>query len=105
MKFFYTLNRISPIRVSKEDEHIGLNISEHNAKTDFIDLFLVMNEHAKLNDLRKRIPEEPFTEVGMIASLYNKVMGALESAVEHTNAVVSTAMEGIITVGSDGSIA
>ena len=31
-------NKVFLLRVSTEDEHIGLNISEHDAKTEILDL-------------------------------------------------------------------
>ena len=40
-----------PLRVSKEDEYIGLNVSEHNASTEILDLFKAMDLQAKTGDL------------------------------------------------------
>ncbi len=36
--FFRIFNDVSPLRVSVEAEHIGLNVSEHNAHNDLFDL-------------------------------------------------------------------
>ncbi|MEM9542700.1 MAG: ammonium transporter [Cyanobacteria bacterium P01_E01_bin.42] len=74
----WAINRISPLRVSLEDEQIGLNVSEHQAKTELHDLFQVMEEQATTQDLSLRVPVEPFTEVGYIASRYNQVMDSVE---------------------------
>lgn len=74
----WIVNRIFPLRVSLEDEHIGLNVSEHQAKTELYDLFRVMEHQAKTQDLSLRVPVEPFTEVGYIASRYNQVMDSVE---------------------------
>ena len=38
-----------------------------------------MTEQARTGDLSIRLKEEPFTEIGQISSLYNKVMDKLES--------------------------
>lgn len=73
------LNRIFPLRVSIEEEEIGLNISEHNAKTEVYELFRVMDLQAKIKDYSLRVPEEPFTEVGKIAYRYNQVMTSVEN--------------------------
>ncbi|MGD1918744.1 MAG: ammonium transporter [Pleurocapsa sp.] len=73
------LNRIFPLRVSKAEEKIGLNVSEHNAKTELYELFQVMDRQAKTQDFSLRVPEEPFTEVGKIAYRYNQVMASLEN--------------------------
>lgn len=71
------VNRFLPLRVSAEDERLGLNISEHHAKTDTYELFQVMDQQAKTFDLSLRVPVEPFTEVGHIATRYNQVMDSL----------------------------
>jgi Amt family ammonium transporter len=72
------VNQFFLLRVSPEDEEMGLNMSEHLAKTDTYELFQVMDLQAKTNDLTLRVPVEPFTEVGHIATRYNQVMDALE---------------------------
>ncbi|NET37455.1 MAG: ammonium transporter [Cyanothece sp. SIO1E1] len=72
------VNRVFPLRVSAEDEALGLNVSEHRAKTDTYDLFEVMDHQAKTFDLSLRVPVEPFTEVGHIATRYNQVIDSLE---------------------------
>ena len=88
-------NRFFPLRVSTADELIGLNVSEHRAKTEILDLFRVMDSQAKTQDLSLRVPVEPFTEVGQIAQRYNQVMDALEQAVTRTDAIVRTATDAI----------
>jgi len=93
----WLLNRLCPLRVSPEEEQIGLNISEHQAKTEIYDLFKVMDFQAQTQDLGVRVPVEPFTEVGQIAKRYNQVMDALEEAVARTQAIVTTATDAIIT--------
>lgn len=95
------INRIFPLRVSVEDEHIGLNVSEHGATNELLDLFTVMDEQSKTGDMTLRVPVEPFTEVGQIATRYNSVMNALEEAIQRTEAIVRTAMDGIVTFTKD----
>jgi PAS domain S-box-containing protein len=85
------------LRVTLEEEQIGLNVSEHGATTELLDLFVVMDRQSRTGDLSLRVPVEPFTEVGQIAQRYNMVMEALEQAVVKTEAIVQTAMDGIIT--------
>jgi ammonium transporter len=91
------LDRVFPLRVSPEDELMGLNVSEHKAKTEIYDLFKVMDAQAQTQDLSVRVPVEPFTEVGQIANRYNQVMDALEEAVVRTQAIVTTANDAIVT--------
>ena len=73
------INRIFPLRVTVEAEELGLNVSEHHAKTEVYELFRVMDEQADTQDFSLRAPEEPFTEVGKIAHRYNQVMASLET--------------------------
>lgn len=72
------VNRFLPLRVSSREEALGLNISEHGAKTDTYELFQVMDQQARTQDLSLRVPIDPFTEVGHIATRYNQVMANLE---------------------------
>ncbi len=95
-------NKYCSLRVSAADEHIGLNVSEHRAKTEILDLFKVMDSQAQTQDLSLRVPVEPFTEVGQIAQRYNEVMDALEEAVTRTEAIVNTATDAIITFTKPG---
>ena len=76
---FWSINRIYPLRVPHDKEHIGLNISEHNASSELFDLFTTMDIQSKNADVTLRVPEEPFTTVGQIAVKYNKVMDRLET--------------------------
>ncbi|MBE9041558.1 ammonium transporter, partial [Oscillatoriales cyanobacterium LEGE 11467] len=55
------IDRFWPLRVSLEEEEIGLNISEHRAKTEVYQLFQVMDEQARTQDFSLRVPEEPVT--------------------------------------------
>jgi Amt family ammonium transporter len=96
------INRFSPFRVTQEDEHIGLNVSEHGASTELVELFTVMDQQLRTQDMSLRAPEEPFTEVGQIAAQYNRVMEALEKVTARIKAIVTTAMDGIITFSKEG---
>ncbi|MBF2028803.1 MAG: ammonium transporter [Oscillatoriales cyanobacterium C42_A2020_001] len=93
-----------PLRVTVKHEAIGLNVSEHGATNDLLDLFQVMDKQSKTGDLSLRAPVEPFTEVGQIADRYNHAIAALETVVTRTNAIVKTARDGIITFLQDGRI-
>lgn len=95
-------NKFFLFRVSAADEHIGLNVSEHRAKTEILNLFRVMDSQAKTQDLSLRVPVEPFTEVGQIAESYNQVMDALEEAVARNDAIVKVATDAIITFTKPG---
>ncbi|WP_324282780.1 ammonium transporter [Cyanobacterium aponinum UTEX 3221] len=96
------LNQIFPLRVSLEAEELGLNVAEHEAKTDTYELLNVMDLQAKTHDLTLRVPVESFTEVGHIATRYNQVMDALEQnhrqnmeSLEELYAVTATAVSAV----------
>ncbi len=95
------IDPIFPLRVSPDDEKKGLNVSEHGAKTEFSDLFDTIEQQAMTRDLSLRVPEEPFTEAGMIARRYNQLMDALQRAVVRTEAVVTTAKDAFLAVSTD----
>ena len=96
----WVVNRICSLRVSPEAEQLGLNIVEHQAKTELYDLLAALDAQAKTQNISLRVPVEPFTEVGQIAKRYNQVMEALEEAVRRTEAIVNTATDAIITFTS-----
>lgn len=96
------INRRRPLRVSLDDEHIGLNVSEHGATTEILDFLKAMERQAATGDITVRIPVEPFTEIGQIAALYNKVLDALQKAILTTEAVVRDIQDGIVTFSKEG---
>lgn len=75
---FLLINRFFQLRVTPENEYIGLNVSEHGATTELLDMFRTMDVQSRTGDMSLRVPVEPFTEVGQIAERYNWVMDALE---------------------------
>ena len=74
------INNYSPLRVSKEDEEIGLNIAEHDSGSDQIDLLNMMQYQKDTGDLSVRGPEDIFTEAGQIGYHYNILMDSLEES-------------------------
>ncbi len=98
---FSAINYFTQLRVTPEQEEVGLNVSEHGATTDLLELFEVMDRQSKSGALDLRVPVEPFTEIGQIAQRYNLVMEALERATARTEATVKTAMDGIVTCAKE----
>lgn len=96
------VNRFFPLRVTPEQEQLGLNVSEHGATTEFYDLVTVMEKQAKTGDLSLRVPVDPFTEVGQFAEMYNHVLETLEDAKDYTGHIVSTTTTLIYRVTPDG---
>ncbi|MBE9221334.1 ammonium transporter [Cyanobacterium stanieri LEGE 03274] len=81
-----SINRIFPLRVSLEEEITGLNVSEHQAKTEVYDLMRIIDQQTQTQDLSLRVPVEPFTEVGHIAFRYNQLMDNLEKSTHQLQA-------------------
>ena len=100
----WMLDRMHPLRVSAEDEHVGLNVSEHGARTDLIDLMQALRSQQDSQDLSQRVPVQPFTEVGEIAAQHNRLMQALELAVSRTQAIVRDINDGIVTCTHMGQV-
>ena len=92
------LDRLGYLRVSAREEYLGLNIIEHGARSQVDDLFRVMSQHAKTGNLKQLAKSDPFTEVGRVGHWYNQVIAALESAIATNEAIVSTALDSILTV-------
>ncbi|MEO1290158.1 MAG: ammonium transporter, partial [Chloroflexota bacterium] len=97
-RFFDT---IMPLRVSEEAEEVGLNISEHGARNELYSLIETIDVQTQTGDLSIRAEIEPFTQVGVIAERYNRMLDMLENAVSRTDSIVQTAMDSIITFSDD----
>lgn len=94
--------RFVPLRVPAEAETIGLNVSEHGARTELHDFFEVIERQAETADLSLRVPEEPFTEVGRIARRYNALIDRVEEAVARTQTIVTAATDAILILDQEG---
>lgn len=68
------VNCWTPLRVSTEDERIGLNISEHGASSSILDLITQMDQQASSRDFSKPIDVEEETDAAHIATFYNAVL-------------------------------
>ncbi|OQW91552.1 MAG: ammonium transporter, partial [Beggiatoa sp. IS2] len=81
LKWFNTL---SPLRLSIEEERMGLNVSEHGVSTELYDLLEAMQLQVKTGNMNLRVHEEPYTDVGSIARQYNRVLDRLIIETEKT---------------------
>ncbi|MCC5843393.1 MAG: ammonium transporter [Verrucomicrobia bacterium] len=100
--FLWAINKKFPFRVTAEEEHAGLNISEHGARTETVFLMEDMERHARTGDLSKRVRVEPFTEVGQIAQQYNKVIDVLDLTMSRLTSIFRDLNDGIITFTKEG---
>lgn len=67
------------LRVSPSEEKMGLNVAEHGATIELFDLLTTMQENGEGN-LSARASADPYTEAGMIADQYNRVLDAGDKA-------------------------
>lgn len=116
--FFKIINKFAPLRVSKNNEVIGMNISEHRASTELIDLLDSMRQQKIEGKFSASVLEEPFTEVGQIAKEYNQVIkrvkreinqrdDAIEkyrSSEKRKSAILDSSMDSIVSVDFSGNI-
>lgn len=68
------INHFVPLRVAPDAERVGLNVAEHGASTELIDLLSEMGRHRAKGEFTRGLDFEPFTEVGQIAAEYNEVI-------------------------------
>lgn len=73
------LKRFMPLRVTLEEEEAGLNVAEHDARTDLHDLLVTMEQNMR-GDHSRRAAVDECTEAGMIAKQYNRVLEAREQS-------------------------
>lgn len=112
----WLINKVVPLRVSAQAEQQGLNVSEHGASTELVDLLTDMVAHSQNAEFAKPVAVEPNTEVGQIAAEYNHVLkrvhqeiaereraaDALRRAEEKYRSIFENAVEGIFQTTPDG---
>ena len=112
------LNQLIPLRVTEEDERLGLNMTEHGASTEHLDLLGQMATHREQGDFNRLVEVEPHTEVGQIATEYNRVLErvnaethqreeaihALRESQEEIRLIIDHALDAIVTIDQEGQI-
>ncbi|MCC9599639.1 ammonium transporter [Stieleria sp. JC731] len=106
---FAVVNRFWPMRVDRKSEYYGLNTTEHEASTELVELLGSMKQHYQSGNFRRRVRREPFTEVGQIATVYNRVIHrvhseitARENAENQYREIYQRALEGIYQTTLEG---
>jgi len=113
---FGLLNLVKPLRVTADEEHAGLNVAEHGASTELIDLLNEMEGQRTTGDFGSRVAIEPNTEVGQIATEYNRVLDRVTDEIEQREAtadalaiaerkfrsIFENALEGMFRMTRDG---
>lgn len=74
------VNRFYKLRVSANDEELGLNIAEHDENTAELDLIKFLKTQIKTKDLKLRTNQDPFTNFGIIGYYVNQMLTKLEKS-------------------------
>jgi Amt family ammonium transporter len=69
----------TPLRVTEEEERIGLNVVEHGATNEFTDLLVQLHNHSSSGDFSTEISCDTHSEAGQIAKEYNQVIARVRS--------------------------
>lgn len=101
--FFSILGKFTPLRVTAEAELEGLNVAEHGARTETVEFADFLRKQASTGDLSLRVPEEPFTEIGLLARAYNHTMDQLERNQAQYSALFESTKEGILIADRDST--
>ncbi len=114
---FSLVNKWHPLRVTADDERIGLNVSEHNASTEILDLLGDMSVQREAGDFSQRVAVEPHTEIGQIAGEYNKVLDRVRLEMQtreeayrqlkeasHFQFIFENTREGILQLDEEGNV-
>ncbi|MCP4931385.1 MAG: SpoIIE family protein phosphatase, partial [Candidatus Marinimicrobia bacterium] len=80
--FLVVANWLISLRVVREHELEGLNVTEHDASTEVLDLLYTMEKQKDMGDFSQRVYVEPHTEVGQIAREYNRVLDKVNAEME-----------------------
>jgi Amt family ammonium transporter len=115
---FKLLNKFVPLRVSLADEIKGLNVTEHRASNELVNLLSEMEVQQSQGNFTSSVEEEPFTEVGQIAQKYNQVIARVteemnerdkainlfQESEKRKSAILDSSMDSIVTIDTKGRI-
>jgi len=115
---FKLLNKFVPLRVSLADEMKGLNITEHRASNELVNLLSEMEVQQRQGNFTTSVKEEPFTEVGQIAHKYNQVISRVtkemnerdkaiklfKASEKRKSVILDSSMDSIVTIDIRGQI-
>ncbi|TWU07668.1 ammonium transporter [Stieleria varia] len=77
----WAINRWIVLRVSPRAECIGLNVIEHDANTELLEMSAEMDRHRRRGSFNRRVETTRFSELGGIARHYNRVLGRVEAEI------------------------
>lgn len=85
--FLKLVNTVFSLRVSKEDEEKGLNVSEHGATSTLLDMAQAMQQATDTGNFSgiRQVPVEPGTESGDLAQGFNRMLEVIHSGMVKLN--------------------
>jgi Amt family ammonium transporter len=86
-------SRTTTLRVSPEEEKLGLNVVEHGASSELYDLLSQMEHHRDSTHLQLEIEVDPDTEVGQIAEEYNRVIESIATEIRERKKATEEAID------------
>ncbi|WP_395342587.1 diguanylate cyclase [Ningiella sp. W23] len=73
------INRFYPLRVSAEDEQLGLNMTEHNSASTGFDIVSQLNERLEGGDYFRKVQVNAESDTFEMAKHYNKMVDKLQT--------------------------
>ncbi|NEX21088.1 ammonium transporter [Thiorhodococcus mannitoliphagus] len=118
MAALWVIDRVYALRVDPESERVGLNVAEHGASTEILELLGEMDQQRRRGDFSQPVTAEPNTEVGQIARQYNHVLQrvkeeihrredllqALTASESRKSAILDAVLDCIITIDRRGRV-
>ncbi len=84
----WLLGRYYRLRVDEKAERLGLNVAEHGASTEILELLVEMDQQRRHGDFSRQVFAEPHTEVGQIARQYNHVLQRVNEEIHKREAIL-----------------
>ena len=97
----WLVNWFYPLRISPNEELLGLNIAEHGASADLVDFLQILEAQAASGDLSQRVPVADFTELGQIARRYNAVLDKITGNAQRAETILTEARNGILIIDQE----
>ncbi|MFA9459143.1 ammonium transporter [Halalkalibacter sp. AB-rgal2] len=85
--FYWIVHKVYPLRVTKEEENAGLNVSEHGEHIALFDSIQAMKQIAATKgDLTQTLPIEPYEDTAELHQAFNKLVASLNRIVDQVKA-------------------
>ncbi len=104
------VNFFFPLRVGVRQEVTGLNVAEHGAGSELLDLIRQMSGHRRSRTFNRPVRFEPSTDLGRVSAAYNRVLASADAQIQLRTReraqfaqIVENAFEGIYQTNPDGS--